>query len=491
MNFGNTDNGLKSIEFTADKTLTIENGINIYAGELNNTIGNNNKGTLIFKGDSILSAKSNGQNIKAIEVQGDGKTVTLLQDIKTQNDIKLSNNATLAVKGNVTANAAGINGTGVIGVADNNGKLKFINTGASAVDARVGAAVAKLQSVEFNGGGDVTFNKVVRHDGRDFVFTSKNASKVTFADNTANNIGKANFVNNSEDNGVNHTVVLGADEAFIGNIAVDNPNTKQIRLDIGTNNKTATLNGAVQANGAHFINGNAADGKGTLDLAKDGVTVYGAGTAEKKLLAVDVNDNATITGGTHAVTTTIAQDKTATLGGEISGTNFALANTGSTAKFSDGATLKVAIADTVGDKGIVEFLGGGTVEAGKDIGALAQRVKMVTFSDVADKTLTFGSSVFANETINIRKGTFTPGNDDVVLNAPDVNAQNASFDLGLTGKVTVNNGNLTFSGTEGKIAVAIAQAGNNVSGGQIVAGTGATLKYNAGSMAGQLHEILH
>ncbi len=481
VNFGTATHRLKSLEFTDDKTLTIENGVNIYAGELNNTVGNNNKGTLIFKGDSIFSAKSDGQNINAIEVQGNGNTVTILKDIHTENDIKLSNNATLAVAGSITADTANGNdndGNGVVGVADNNGKLKFINSAAVTVDGRVGAAAAKLQSIEFNG-GDVTFNNVVRHDGRDLLFTGTNASKVTF---DAAGIGAANFVNNSEANGVAHTVVLNTNEAFTGQIAVANPDTKQIRLDIGTNSKTATLNGGVQANGAHFINGNAADDKGTLDLGQDGVTVYGAGTAEKKLLAVNVNENATITGGTHAATTTIAQDKTATLGGGISGTNFALANTGSTAKFSDGATLKVAIADTVGDKGIVEFLGGGTVEAGKDIGTLAQRVKMVTFSDVAGKTLTFGSSVFANEKIDIRKGTFKPGNDDVVLNAPDVNAQNASFDLGSTGKVTVNNGNLTFSGTEGKIAVAIAQAGNNVSGGQIVAGTGATLKYDANSM---------
>lgn len=467
------------IKFTADKTVTVENGVNIGAVKLNET-GGANTGTFVFQGNSIVSAESDAQAIKAIEVQGDGKTVTLLKNIVTRNDIKLSNNAILAVAGDVTTNTVGAGGAnGLIGLADGNGHLKFINSADVTVTGKVGGAANRLQSIEFNG-GNVEFATVVAHDGKDFKFTGTNASKVTF---TAGGIGGANFVNESEANGVAHTVVLNTDEDFTGQIAVANPNTKQIRLDIGTNIKTATLNGGVQANGAHFINGNAVDGKGTLDLAQDGVTVYGAGTAEKKLLAVNVNENATITNGTHAVTTTIAQNKTATLGGEISGTNFALANTGSTAKFSDGATLKVAITDTTGDKGIVEFLGGGTVEAGKDIGTLAKRVKikMVTFSDVADKTLTFGSSVFANEKIDIRKGTFKPGNDDVVLNAPNVNAQNASFDLGSTGKVTVNNGNLTFSGAEGKIAVGIAQAGNNISGGQIVAGTGATLKYDAGS----------
>ena len=73
VNIGGALKRLSELKFTANKTLTIENGINIYAAKLNET-GVNNNGTLIFKGDSIFSAKSDGQNIKAIEIQGDGKT---------------------------------------------------------------------------------------------------------------------------------------------------------------------------------------------------------------------------------------------------------------------------------------------------------------------------------------------------------------------------------------------------------------------------------
>lgn len=476
VNFGSENKRLSEVQFNANKNLTIENGVNIYAAKLNEN-GVNNNGTLIFKGDSIFSAESDGQNIKAIEVQGDGKTVKLLKATKTHQNIKLSNNATLEVAGNVTTDiAANGAGNGLIGAADGQGHLKFINSADVTVTGNVGGAANRLQSIEFNG-GNVNFANDVAHTGKDFKFTGQNASIVKF-DNAG--FGDANFVNGSEADGVEHIVVLNNNENFTGKIAVDNAATKQIAFDIGTNDNTATLQGGVQANGAKFIN-RGASGRGTLELNQDGVTIYSAGTDTKKLDTIEVQENATITNGASADTITIKQNKTATIGGEVSGTNFGLENVGSTVKFLDGATLKVAVADIVGDKGIVEFLGGGTVEAGKDIGATAKRVKMVTFSDDATKTLTFGSKVFAAEKIDIRKGTFKAGNDDVVLDAPDVNAVNGSFDLGATGKITVNGGNLTFSGAEGKIAVAIAQAGNQVSGGQIVAGTGATLKYGANS----------
>lgn len=477
VNFGSSGNGgkrLSELKFNADKSLTIENGVNIYAAELNKT-GVNNNGTLIFEGDSILSADSATQNIKAIEIRGNGNTVKLSKATKTHQDIKLSNNSTLEVAGNITTDIAG-NGAnhGLIGVANGNGHLKFVNSGAVTVTGNVGGAANALQSIEFNN-GNVQFKSAVIHTGKDFKFTGQNESVVTF---DKAGFGDANFVNASNADNIKHTVILSKDEIFTGRLAVDNPATKQIGFDIGTNDTKATLQGGVQANGASFVN-KGVSGRGTLELNEANVTIYSAGTNSLKLKTIEVQENATITNGASADTIAIKQNKIATIGGEVSGTNFNLENVGSTVNFLDGATLKVLVSDTVGDKGIVEFKGGGTVEAGKDIGTLAQRVKMVTFSDDATKTLTFGSSVFANEKIDIREGTFKAGDHNVILNAPDVNAKNASFDLGSSGKITVNGGNLTFSGEEGKIAVKIAQSGN--SGGQIIAGTGATLKYDAGS----------
>jgi outer membrane autotransporter protein len=477
VNFGSSGNGgkrLSSLEFTDNKTLTIENGVNIYAAELNKTVGNNNRGTFIFAGDSIFSAKSNGQNIKAIEVNAD-KTATLLQDIKTHEDIKLLNNATLVVAGNVTTDIAA-NGAnhGLIGVANGNGHLKFVNSGAVTVTGNVGGAANALQSIEFNN-GNVQFKSAVIHTGKDFKFTGQNESIVTF---DKAGFGDANFVNDSNADNIKHTVVLSKDEIFTGRLAVDNPATKQIAFDIGTNDTKATLRGGVQANGASFVN-KGVSGRGTLELNEANLTIYSAGTNTKKLKTIELQENATITNGVSADTIAIKQGKIAVIGGEVSGTNFNLENAGSTVKFLDGGTLKVAVTATTANQGIVEFQGGGGVETGKGIGTLANRVKTVTFSDDATKTLTFGSSVFASEKIDIGKGTFKTENNNVILNAPDVNAKNASFDLGPSGKITVNGGNLTFSGENGKVAVKVAQSGN--SNGQIIAGTGSTLKYEAGS----------
>lgn len=476
VNFGSPENGgkrLSSLEFTDDKTLTIENGVNIYAAELNKTGGNDHKGTLIFAGTSIFSAKSNVQDIKAIEVQGDGHTVTLLQDIKTRNDITLSNNATLAVAGNVTTDgvaagvAAGV-GHGIIGAGVGQGKLKFINPVAVTVTGRVGDVL--LQSIEFNG-GNVEFASAVTHTGKDFIFSGTNASQVTF---TAGGYGDANYVNNSEA-GVTHTIVVNTNENLTGNIAIDNADTKQINFDLGTNNKTITVNGGAQANGANFIN-NGADGKGTLTLVQADVTVNSVGTSAKKLLALNINENATIKKGAHAATTTIDAGKVATLGGEISGTNLNLANAGSTVNFLDGVKLNVVTTGTVAGEGLVVFEGGGSIEAGKVI----TDVRSVAFSDIAGKVLTVSANITAAEKIDIRKGTFKTGNADVLLTTPVVNAANASFDLA-SGADIVVNGDLKFRGAEGKIAVTVMQSGNNLSTGQIIAGAGKTLTYDNGA----------
>ena len=477
VNFGSSGNGgkrLSELKFNADKSLTIENGVNIYAAELNKT-GVNNNGTLIFEGDSILSADSATQNIKAIEIQGAGNTVKLSKATKTHQDIKLSNNAILEVAGNITTDIVG-NGAnhGLIGVANGNGHLKFVNSGAVTVTGNVGGAVNALQSIEFNN-GNVQFKNAVIHTGKDFKFTGQNESVVTF---DKAGFGDANFVNASNADNIKHTIVLSKDEIFTGRLAVDNPATKQIAFDIGTNDTKATLRGGVQANGASFDN-KGVSGRGTLELNEANLTIYSVGTNTKKLKTIELQENATITNGASADTIAIKQGKIAVIGGEVSGTNFNLENAGSTVKFLDGGTLKVAVTATTANQGVVEFQGGGGVETGKGIGTLANRVKTVTFSDDATKTLTFGSSVFASEKIDIGKGTFKTENNNVILNAPDVNAKNASFDLGSSGKITVNGGNLTFSGEEGKIAVKVEQSGN--SNGQIIAGTGSTLKYEAGS----------
>lgn len=471
VNFGSIENGgkrLSELKFTANKTLIIENGVNIYANKLNET-GVANDGKLIFAGDSIFSAKSDGQNIKVIEVNAD-KTVTLLQDIKTHEGIKLSNNATLVVAGNVTAGIAGGGGVnGLIGAADGNGKLKFINSPAVAVTGLVGGAVARLQSIEFNG-GNVEFVNAVTHTRKDFIFSGTNPSKVTF---TAAGYGDANFVNNSEA-GVTHTIVVNTNENLIGNVAIDNADTKQINFDLGTNNKTITVNGAAQANGANFINGGA-DDKGALILDKADVTVNSVGTSAKKLAALNINKNATIKKGAHAVTTTIAAGESATIGGEILGTDLNLVNAGSAVNFLDGVKLNVATTGTVAGEGLVVFEGGGSIEANKVI----TNVRSVAFSDITGKVLTISANIAA-EKIDIKKGTFKTGNNNVLLTAPDVNSANASFDLA-SGVDIVVNGDLTFSGAEGKIAVTVIESGNQLGTGQIIAGAGTTLTYDNGA----------
>jgi outer membrane autotransporter protein len=174
-----------------------------------------------------------------------------------------------------------------------------------------------------------------------------------------------------------------------------------------------------------------------------------------------------------------------TLGGKIQGATLDLQGADSTLNLENGFTLDIAVTSDVAGEGIVNVLGAGNVVAGKNIGTSGTRVKDVNFftgNNITGQTLNFGSKVYASGEITMEKyNTFKAINENVVLDAPEVKAKDASFDLGSNGKVTVDGGNLTFSGKEGRIAVTIAQSGELVSGGQIVVGNGAILKYENGS----------
>ena len=101
----------------------------------------------------------------------------------------------------------------------------------------------------------------------------------------------------------------------------------------------------------------------------------------------------------------------------------------------------------------------GNFVTGKNIGTGEARVKDVNFftdSNITGQTFNFDSKIYASDKIVIEKrNTFEATNENIALDAPEAKAKDTSFNLGSSVKITVDGGNLTFSGKEGRIAVTI------------------------------------
>jgi len=432
--------------------------VNIVASQLDTS--GVSQDTLTLEGSSVLDAASTtgGNTLKAINVNGANKTVSIKKNIllDATGNVTLAADATLELGGNITA--ADISGQ----TADGQGTLKFVNTAASTVTSTVGATW-KMKAIEFSG-NDVDFVGVVDHIG-EFKFDAKDAMKVTFDAGT--DVGTANFVNASADSGVNHTVVLNAgNTTFVREVAKATAATKQIIFQLD-DAKNAAIN-SVDTAGASFIT--ATSDKGKLDFTiADGI-VHSAGASGQALESVTFTKNGTITNGVFAQDIKVDAGKTATLGGIIGGTNgVALAGAGSTVKLSDGFTLDTAVVATTVNEGVVDFAGGGAVNS--DIGTAANRVKTVNFSD-ADKSLALNANIFATEA-NLKKAT-VEAKKAVTIDATTITAASSKLDVS-GGDITLNGHNITFNG-DNKITVKLDK---NAGGNQVVINDKSVLKFDA------------
>jgi len=158
--FGTEVNRMKAIIFTnaASKTLTIQDGINLFTttndatGGIRNA-GGDGKGVLVFEGTSIVGAAVGTNNkFNQIKVTGADKIVTFQEKVSLTNDgggnagnIFISNGATVILQKEVVAED--IQGA----LAPNQGTVKFQNTavlaGVTAINSTIGTA-QKLNTVE-------------------------------------------------------------------------------------------------------------------------------------------------------------------------------------------------------------------------------------------------------------------------------------------------------------------------------------------------------
>ncbi len=459
--FGTNEAKLAGILFENGKTLTVGDGISIYATKISAT--NVNNGTVTFLGDSTFAAAANGNIISAINVNGANKTVKLLEITNVNGNVTVANTGTLEIANNFTS--ALLQGAGA-----SNGTVKFTNAAAMTVTGAVGQGGNSLKAIEF-AGGNVDFAGQVAHTaGNEFTFSGKNASTVTFA-NAATDVGGNNFVNNS-DNGLVHTVVLkNALTNF--NVVKLAENGKQINFQLDNGNDV-TINGATVATGANFTTGTNTKGQLTLSSTND-ATVNSVGAVGKSLAKVQFTTNNGIANGLFAEQVVVDAGKTARLGGKVVSGDFSLAGDASKVVLSNGTIMDSAIKSTLNTtKGLVEFAGGGTLL--KDIGTGTNKVESVTFADDANFTATLNTdNIFAGAIVLRKSGIKLDKN--ITLTGPTTTS-NTPFILG-DKKLTVANGNtLTFNG-DNRIEFETVVNGDTVTGGQIE--SKGTLEFNAGT----------
>jgi len=460
--FGTAQERLAAVEIANLQTLTVGDGISIYAGKLFGTAANG--GTLTFLGDSTFSAASNGNIISAINVDGVAGKVVKLLDVTNINGVATVGAGTLEISSNFTA-------ANLKAAVANNGTVRFTNGAAMTVAGLVGNG-ASLNAIEF-AGSDVEFTGVVTHAaGKSFTFTDaiNAAAKVTF--NAGTDVGGNDFVN-STTKGLTHTVVLNKNLTDFAGVQLAADATKPINFQLDTG-KDITLSGATVANGANFTTGTDNNGNLIFNTTNAG-TVNSVGAVGQTLADVQFTKSMTVTNGLFAKNVNVAGAQIATVGGRILGTSFVLDADASKVVLADGAIVDTAITAKVLTKGLVEFAGGATLN--KDIGTVANAPASVTFSNVVNSIQTLNTDNIFATNILLRQGTVNLSKNISLTGA--TTATNASFALH-DKKLTVVNGNtLAFSGNN-NITLDVAVNGTVITGGGQIVSLG-TLEFAAGT----------
>ena len=186
-----TQNTLKAVNLGANKTLTLEDGVDIYTtNDINGGIRSNalGDGILTTEGNSTIGAVVGAGNaIGSINVNGNNKTANFLNNVNLSNNVNgtgiltIDNGATAVLGG-------GFVGEQITGKAGGQGTVKFNNSvaleNATKVTAQIGAN--QLDTVEI-GGTDITFADT-KFDTQNLKFSNNGNTTATFTGFAAGNI---------------------------------------------------------------------------------------------------------------------------------------------------------------------------------------------------------------------------------------------------------------------------------------------------------------
>ena len=438
-------NRLSSLSITgANRTLTVENDVDLYAtGEISSDATAN--GTITFEGNSVVGANVGNSvvKLKAINVNGDGKTVDFLNKVYLTNDLIIAKGATATLRDQFIIDGE-IKGAGV-----GEGTLRFANSEAltratsKPVLTKIGAA-AKLDTVEI-AGADLTFLDA-DFNTNNLNFTSSGKTTITFEGSVINKLDNTKITTTSTSREHNIILAKGQDQAFIKTIGTDQNRFGNITL---LGDDTITTTGGFYAGLV-----NSKDKEGTIMFINDGGVALNLGKEGLELKVVGIQGHTNLLEDVYSQGIKIALGKIATFKKSVSGahvTNFAAApkglelTAGSSVNFEGTNTnVNIAIAGTAAGDGTANFYGSTNIN--NTIGA-ATRVGIVNFTNAS--TTNIATNISANQ-LNV-DGTIT-ATRNIELNGVTTFTNGSAVTLG-TNAVTLKNGisritgNATFNVT--------------------------------------------
>ncbi len=461
-------NTMKAVSFTdgADKTLTIEDGINFYTtngvdGGFRTT--GDGRGTLIFQGDSTVGAAV-GLNAKfnGIRVTGANKTVTFKEKVNLAANVTVSQDATAVFEAQVIAGQ-------IDGKVANQGTVKFANrialTDANAVVAKIGNTA--LAVVEL-AGADITFANTggLLVDGvfntSKLIFSSANAMTATFTKVATNSF--QNTMITSTGNGIHNIVISDDHQTFLAPIGASANHMGTFKFSTDRN---MTFNSDFFGSVSTTKNN-----EGTLILSGINSVADNIGAAGLQLKSVEFKANMSA-GNVYAKTMSITAGNIVKFTGTVSSDTDGLTlNNGSVAEFGSSSVIASAINGGAVGQGTARFTGNNSI--GRNIGE-SKGLDRIEFNGVAGETTNLGANLFAN---NIVAGAQTlNATSNVALNGAST-FNGSTVNLG-TNNVTLQNG---ASAINGNAAVGLTLDANRAIGGLTVDGSKGAASLNGAGL---------
>lgn len=351
---------LKNLDFTADKTLTLENNVEIYANAL---VGDGvGRGTIEAKGKATLAANTTTKTIKEIKGIGTSSTDVLHLSGKFNVGTLTAGAGTITLDDDLTVTTGLNGGTGT-------SALMFVNPAAMTVTGPVGVGggANAFSAMNFKG-NNVTFAGQVTWAATTTLTIDGNSPIEINLNNATDLAGVAVVDNNSSNTG--------------GSTLVVNNNAVTVNKTIGVAGKPVTVRADantafdVQVKTEGTIFATKADGQGEVKFttANSGSGSIGSSTAAFKI--VKAGQNAQISGNVYSKEIEVSAGKALTITGVVSSANgVKLTDNASTINFkAEKIDSKVV---SVAGGGIANFEGSTIVQ---DVGADAQMLTQTTFT---------------------------------------------------------------------------------------------------------------
>ena len=324
-------NTLKAVNLGANRTLTLEDGIDIYTtNDINGGIRSNalGDGILTTEGNSTIGAVVGAGNaIGSINVNGNNKTANFLNNVNLSNNgngtgiLTIDNGATAVLGG-------GFVGEEITGKAGGQGTVKFNNSvaleNATKVTAQIGAN--QLDTVEI-GGADITFANA-QFDTQNLKFSNNGNTTATFSGFAAGNeLQNTTITTTSTTRQHNIVLTKGQNQAFNQTVGTDQNRFGNFVL---TGDDTITANGVFYAGVV-----NSKNQEGTVNINNNGNVALNLGAEGSELKAVNINGNATLHENVWSKDITVAAGATATVRNSVMGSGALTLNNSPYAKIAN------------------------------------------------------------------------------------------------------------------------------------------------------------